>query len=438
MTDKLPPHNLEAEQAVLGGILIDNSAFYDVPFLKASHFYQKKHGDIFKAMSDLIRADVPVDAMTLNETLTSRGMSEDAFVAGLGVIVPTSSNTRSYGAIVEAHARRRELIQAAGMIATYGWNEAQSINTTLEMAQKALFEVTDKAGLNDATIARDGLSELFDITGTRRANGGLPDGIKTGLLDLDGLLGGLRRGELTVLAARPGMGKSALEGVMSFNAARAGHNVLRFNMEMPAMQSWQRLAAMDTKIRFEKIRDGAMTDDEFHRFGLFIAKHSDLPMWIDDTTSLTPQQMHSKVRRLYAEQGGIDLVTVDYLGLMTVESQKQNRTNEVGEITRSLKALAKNLNIPVLALAQLNRSCEARADKHPQLADLRDSGDVEQDADNVLFIYRDEYYHEDTPRPNIAEVQVAKQRNGPTGTVDLYWDAKCITFKSLQRQEVKL
>lgn len=436
MTDRLPPHSIEAEQAVLGGILIDNSALWDVPFLDARHFFQSKNGDIFKALSDLIRADVNADFVTVVETLKARGIQDDAYIVGLLNTVPTSTNTRNYGRIVEAHAQRRALITAAGKIATLGWNEAQSINTTLEQAQSALFEVTDKAGINDAQIAREGLSILFDQTAERRASGGLPEGIKTGLIDLDRLLGGLRGGELIVLAARPGMGKSSLESGIATTAAKNGHKVLRFNLEMPAMQCWQRLMAREAKLPFQSIRDGSLSDSEWQTFGKHLAMLADLPMWIDDTSALTPQQLHSKTRRVWAEHGGIDLVTIDYLGLMSVESGKQNRTQEVGEISRSLKKLAKDLNIPVLALAQLNRSCEMRGDKHPILSDLRDSGDIEQDADIVMFIYRDEYYNDDTERQNVAEVNIAKHRNGPTGMIDLFFNGKEIAFRDLVRQEI--
>ena len=351
--DRLPPNNREAEESVLGGIFIDNSAFYDVPFLEPAHFYSTKNRDVFKAMQDMIRANVAVDITTLTETLRSRGFDDNDFLVGLLVTVPTSSNTRHYARIVEAHSRRRDLIRAAGTIANAGWNEAQSINTALEQAQAALFEVTDRAGINEATTARAGMSELFDITAERRANGGLPDGLKTGLVDLDRLLGGLRGGELVIIAARPGMGKSALEGGISSHIAKKGGRVARFNLEMPEMQSWQRLVSMETNIPFERIRDGALNDQEWIRFGESIARLSDLPMWIDDTSALTPAKLHSKARRLYAEQGGIDLITVDYLGLMSVEDGKKNRTQEVGEISRSLKKLAKDLDVPVVALAQL-------------------------------------------------------------------------------------
>jgi len=434
MSDRLPPHNIEAEESVLGGIIIDNSAFYDIPFLQPEHFYSSKNAAIFKAISSLLRADVAVDMTTLLETLRGRDIKEDHYVIGLLTAVPTSSNTRHYGRIVEAHARRRELIQAAGKIADTAWNEGQAINTTLEQVQSILFEVTDRAGINDAAPARSGMSELFDLTATRRADGGMPDGIKTGFVDIDRVLGGLRGGELIILAGRPGMGKSALEGSISATAAKNGKRIARFNLEMQAIQSWQRLVAIDTGLPFERIRDGALNDSEWRIFGKAIAQLSDLPMWIDDTSSLTPAQLHSKARRIYAENGGIDMITVDYLGLMTVENKRQNRTHEVGEISRSLKKLAKDLDIPVLALAQLNRSCESRSDKRPMLSDLRDSGDVEQDADVVLFIYRDDYYDDATERPNIAEVNIAKHRNGPTGIADLYFQAQSITFKNLQKE----
>jgi len=434
MSDRLPPHNIEAEESVLGGIIIDNSAFYDIPFLQPEHFYSSKNAAIFKAISSLLRADVAVDMTTLLETLRGRDIKEDHYVIGLLTAVPTSSNTRHYGRIVEAHARRRELIQAAGKIADTAWNEGQAINTTLEQVQSILFEVTDRAGINDAAPARSGMSELFDLTATRRADGGMPDGIKTGFVDIDRVHGGLRGGELIILAGRPGMGKSALEGSISATAAKNGKRIARFNLEMQAIQSWQRLVAIDTGLPFERIRDGALNDSEWRIFGKAIAQLSDLPMWIDDTSSLTPAQLHSKARRIYAENGGIDMITVDYLGLMTVENKRQNRTHEVGEISRSLKKLAKDLDIHVLALAQLNRSCESRSDKRPMLSDLRDSGDVEQDADVVLFIYRDDYYDDATERPNIAEVNIAKHRNGPTGIADLYFQAQSITFKNLQKE----
>lgn len=431
MTDRLPPHNHEAEQAVIGGILIDNDALYEVPALEPEHFYEGRNGQIFKAIRDLLRSNVPADFITVTETLKSRGVDEPAYLVGLLNVVPTAVDTRYYGDIVIAHARRRELIQAAGKIATAAFDEAKSINTTIETAQAALFEVTDKTGVNDAQTIKVIHSDLHDVIAERKANGGKIVGIPTGYIDLDRILGGLKKKKLYVLSARPGMGKSALESAISLHAAILGNAVARFNLEMDSQSVALRMVSSQTNLNFSLIERGELSDNDMRRVSLEIGKQSELAMWIDDTPSITPQQLHSKCRRLYAENGRLDLITVDYLGLMRVESKKQNRTQEVGEISRSLKKLAKDLDVPVLALSQLSRSCEARADKRPMLSDLRDSGDIEQDADVVMFIYRDDYYDENTARPNIAEVNVAKHRNGPTGEADLYFDGKAITFRNL-------
>ena len=436
MTDRLPPHNHEAEQAVIGGILIDNDAFYDVPALEPEYFYEGRNGQIFKAIRDLLRSNVPADFITVTETLKSRGVDEPAYLIGLLNVVPTAVDTRYYGDIVIAHARRRELIQAAGKIATAAFDEAKSINTTIETAQAALFEVTDKTGVNDAQTIKVIHSDLHDVIAERKANGGKIVGIPTGYIDLDRILGGLKKKKLYVLSARPGMGKSALESAISLHAASLGCAVARFNLEMDSQSVALRMVSSQTNLNFSLIERGELSDNDMRRVSLEIGKQSELSMWIDDTPSITPQQLHSKCRRLFAENGKLDLITVDYLGLMRVESKKQNRTQEVGEISRSLKKLAKDLDVPVLALSQLSRSCEARADKRPMLSDLRDSGDIEQDADVVMFVYRDEYYDENTARPNIAEVNVAKHRNGPTGEADLYFDGKAIAFRNLAVKEL--
>jgi len=260
----------------------------------------------------------------------------------------------------------------------------------------------------------------------------------TGLTDLDALLGGFQPGNSYVIAGRPGMGKSALEGTIAHNAAKAGKRVLRFSMDMPAIQQWQRMVCIDSGLSYTRLSEGKFERDEWERFSQAVGRCSEYSMWIDDTAAITPSAMMSRCRRVQA-QSGLDLVTVDYVQLMRGERYTTNRVQEVGEISRALKQMAQTLNIPVLALAQVNRGCEERVDKRPMLSDLRDSGELEQDAFAALFVYRDDYYYPDTSQvPGQVEVNVAKNRNGATGTARLYFRSASMTMRNLARETIQL
>lgn len=435
MTDRLLPHDIAAEEALLGSILIDADALHDADRLEPRHFYKAQHGQIFKLMRELSHDSKPLDFVTLGEFLNDKQV---AFLIGLSNMVPSSTRARHYADIVWRTAKRREMIAAAGAVAAAAWDDDTEIDAVFDKAQSGILDAVDGGGRQETTSARDGLRALFDATAEKYARGGADSGLMTGYKEIDGILEGMEPGALYVLAARPGVGKSALEGGIRLNVARRGGHVLSFNLEMPEIQCWQRLVAADTGLDFQRIRRGQMSPGEWEQFGSAIGRMSDLPMWIDDTPGLITTQMHAKARRMQSIHG-VDLITVDYLQLMASNGSFNNRVNQVGEISRSLKRLALSLDVPVLALSQLNRGLESRNDKRPVLSDLRDSGDIEQDADVVMFIYRDDYhYGEESEKPNQAEVIVAKHRNGPTGTANLFFDKRRIRFADLARKELML
>jgi len=442
--ERLPPHNLEAEEAVLGSLLIDPDAIYDVAnFLHPHDFYKVQNKWIYEAILALNERREPLDLLTLTDELRRREQLEE--IGGEGVIiglvnaVPTSVNAAHYGRIVEAASTRRQLINAASSIANLAYEEAEDISIVIDRAEQALFSVSEERTTRDLTpirqIARDYLERIEKLT----ERGEDIIGVPTGFSDLDRLLGGLNKSDLLILAARPGMGKTSLQNAIALTAAtRYGKRIAIFNLEMSGEQLVQRMLSAETRIDSQRLRRGQLHEHEWPIFMEAIGRLSQTHIFIDDTPSITPNQLRTKCRRLYAEHG-LDLIMIDYLQLMVTERGSSNRVMEISEISRGLKGLARELDVPVLAAAQLSRAVEQRQDKHPLLSDLRDSGSIEQDADIVMFIYRDEYYNpETTERPNIAELNIAKHRNGPTGTIDLYWHSKLATFRNLQRQEINL
>ncbi len=623
--ERLPPHNLEAEEAVLGSLLIDPDAIYDVAnFLHPRDFYKVQNKWIYEAILSLNERREPLDLLTLTDELRRREQLEE--IGGEGVIiglvnaVPTSVNAAHYGRIVEAASTRRQLINAASAIANLAYEEAEEISIVIDRAEQALFSVSEERTTRDLTpisqIARDYLERIERLT----ERGEDIIGVPTGFTDLDRLLGGLNKSDLLILAARPGMGKTSLQNAIALTAAtRYGKRIAIFNLEMSGEQLVQRMLSAETRIDSQRLRRGQLHEHEWPIFMEAIGRLSQTNIFIDDTPSITPNQLRTKCRRLYAEHG-LDLIMIDYLQLMVTERGGNNRVQEISEISRSLKGLARELDVPVLAAAQLSRAVEQRQDKRPLLSDLRDSGcltgdslitladsgrrtpirdlagqsdflvwalnedtlkletavvsrafstgvkpvyllqtrlgrsikatgnhkfrtltgwkrldelttgdylalpcailtnirrlktaatfaksacadwnptdegrfrnrssefirqktsdsdiywdkivsityageeevfdltvpgphnfvandiivhnSIEQDADIVMFIYRDEYYNpETTERPNIAELNIAKHRNGPTGAIDLYWHSKLATFRNLQRQEINL
>jgi replicative DNA helicase len=442
--DQLPPHSLEAEEAVLGSLLIDPDAILDIAsFLKPGAFYREQNKWIYQAILDLHEARDPLDFVTLTETLRQRSQLEDvggeAYLISLLNAVPTSVNAKSYARIVESAALRRRMISAAGTIANLAYDEDEDVNVILDRAEQTLFSISEERVTRDLKPVRDIARDYLDRIEELNARGEEIIGVPTGYLDIDRLLGGLNKSDLLIVAARPGMGKTSLQLGMALHAGlRHGKRIAIFNLEMSGEQLVQRMVAAETRIDSQRLRRGQLQEQEWPIFLEAIGRLSETKIFIDDTPSITPLQLRTKCRRLYAEHG-LDLIMLDYLQLMQAERTSNNRVQEISEISRSLKGLARELDVPVVTASQLSRAVESRQDKRPQLSDLRDSGSIEQDADVVMFIYRDEYYNpETTDRPNIAEISVAKHRNGPTGVVDLYWHGKLASFRNLRRQEVKL
>ncbi|GAB4154553.1 MAG: replicative DNA helicase [Candidatus Promineifilaceae bacterium] len=442
--ERLPPQSIDAEEAVLGSLLIDPDAIHDVAtFLKPESFYREQNKWIYEAILNLYERREPVDLITLTEKLSKNNqlseMGGEAYLISLINTVPTSVNAESYARLVEAAAMRRKMIKAASAIANLAYDETEDIEIVIDRAEQTLFAVTEERTTRDLVPVREVARTYLDRIQALADLGQDMIGIPTGFTDLDRIMSGLNRSDLVIVAARPGMGKTALQLSIAQSAGlRYAKRVAIFSMEMSAEQLVQRMIAAETRIDSQRLRRGNLQDQEWPIFYEAVGRLSETSIFIDDTPGVTPSQLRTKCRRLYAEHG-LDLILIDYLQLMQSDRFSNNRVQEISDISRGLKNLARELDVPVLAAAQLSRAVEQRQDKRPVLSDLRDSGSIEQDADIVMFIYRDEYYNPDTTeRPNIAEINIAKHRNGPTATIDLYWHSKLATFRNLQRQELNL
>ncbi|MCA9366901.1 replicative DNA helicase [Candidatus Kaiserbacteria bacterium] len=441
--ERLPPHNVEAEEALLGSLLIDPDAYYEISeTVEASYFFLGKNGDIFQAIADMKRENVAVDFVTLSEELRRRdkldAVGGEATLINLINVVPTAINAPHYARIIKSLAMRRRLIQAAGKVANAAYDESENVDAVIERSEAAIFSVTERAVTQGVESAKHGMSRMYDMISERKERGSDIIGLPTGLHDLDAILEGIKRSDLYILAGRPGMGKSAIERAIFLHLAKMSKRLVNFNLEMPAEQVWSRTISLETGIPLTRLRRGQFNPSEEPLFNEAIGRLSTMKMWVDDTPGLTMTQLTAKCRRLHAEHG-LDLITLDYLQLMGSDGRSQNRTQEVGSISRGLKTLARNLDVPILALAQLSRSVENRQDKHPNLSDLRDSGEIEQDADVVMFVYRDEYYTKDEClRPNIVEIDVQKHRNGPTGLVEFKWHGPTAKISNLRLDHVEL
>ena len=437
-------NSVEAEYAVLGAILIDIDAYWEVSdFLKPEHFYKTFHRQAYKAIQSLVNSGVAVDTITFCEVMESKYQTAwadaMAFVTDAQVVAPISFNAGNYGRIIHAAAMRRQLNMVAGQIATLAGDEKTPIGEVLEGAERALFAVTDGQNTGSIITIKDAAYDLYETTLARMQNGGGMVGLPTGFKDLDLMLDGLQKSQLITLAARPGMGKTALANCIALNVARLGKPVAMFNLEMSTEQLMQRLLSVESGLPLKAIRRGELDSKQWELYSEATGRISNMPIFLDETPGLTPSQLRARCRRLHSEHN-LGLIVIDYLGLMEGDAKSYaNQTALVSYISHQLKMLSKELDTTVLALSQLNRSVEQRADKHPVLSDLRDSGSVEQDSDTVLFIYRDDYYNPDTSeRPNIAEIQIAKQRQGETGVVDLYWNGRLTKFSNLQKDTIVL
>jgi replicative DNA helicase len=435
--ERLPPQNVEAERAVLGSLLIDPDAILEVAsFLRAEDFYRETHRLVYQAILDLHERREPADFITLSDELDRRGQLAEiggaAYLTELINTVPTSIHVEYYARIVERTAILRRLITAAGQIAGLAYEEREDVDEIVDRAETIVFGVAERRLTRDLLPISHVLSDYYDRINYLYRHRGELIGIPTGLADLDKILGGLQRSDLIIIAGRPGMGKTSLALSIALQAARKwDKRVAIFSMEMSTEQLVQRLVSAETGIDSQRLRRGEIQEDEWPRFVQATGLLSDMPIYIDDTPALSAMEIRAKTRRLHAEYG-LDMVIVDYLQLMRGDGRAENRVQEISNISRGLKALARELNLPVVSLSQLSRAVESRHDKHPILSDLRESGSIEQDADVVVFIYRDELYNTDTETPNLAEIIVAKHRSGPTGALSAYFKKELAQFLDLE------
>ena len=435
------PHSIEAEQAVLGGVLLSNEHWDPVTeHVIAEDFYTYGHRLIFSEMVNLARHNQPIDIITLDQALKSKGILDDvggfAYLAELSKNTPSAANILAYADIVREKAVLRELISTAHKIAESGYNpNGQNIKEILDEAERGVFEIAEKRS-NSSEGPKDVLSILestldkIEFLSKSKNNNGVT-GVSTGFSSLDRKTAGLQPSDLIIVAARPSMGKTTFAMNLCENAMMSENKpVLVFSLEMPADQIMMRILASMSRVDQTKIRTGKIEDEnDWARINSTVQMFSDKPnLFIDDSSALTPTELRARARRIYRDHGGLSMIMVDYLQLMRAPGYQDNRTFDIAEISRSLKALAKELEVPVVALSQLNRSLEQRADKRPVNSDLRESGSIEQDADLIMFIYRDEVYHDNSEMKNIAEIIIGKQRNGPIGKVRLMFRGQFSRF----------
>lgn len=437
---KVPPQNLDAEMSLLGAVLIDEEALADVSDkLRSTDFYDKRHALIFDAMMRLYEHHRPVDLLTLSDELTKKDELElvggSAYLSELTNYVPTAAHSATYAEMITQKAMRRRLIKASSDIAEMGFNEDKEIAELLEKAEAELFSVSGSSAKQDLVSLEQILTESFDRLEELHRDGGKLRGLSTGWRDLDNLTAGLQKSDLIVLAARPAMGKTTLVTNLAYNvASKEKKAVLFFSLEMSKEQLVDRMLADASSVNAWNIRTGNLSDDDFEKLSTAMGEMAEAPIYIDDTPGITVLEMRTKARR-EAHNHPLGLIIVDYLQLMQGAGRSDgNRVQEVSEISRGLKLIARELDVPVIALSQLSRSVESRSPQIPQLSDLRESGSIEQDADIVAFIYREAYYNPDTERQNVTDLIIAKHRNGPTDTVELYFHPERLKFMSLDKQ----
>jgi replicative DNA helicase len=438
MVNKVPPYNMDAEVSTLGSIMIDKDAMGKIlDIIKPEDFYKEAHGIIYEAILGLYERGEPVDMVTVTEELSSRGALEKsggvAYITSLANAVPTAANVEYYAKIVEEKATFRSLISAGTKIATLGYQGEGDVDVALDQAEQEIFRIGQRQRSQGYVGIRDVLVHTFEhIEKVYNSQGGIT-GIPTGFRDLDQMLSGLQPSDLIIIAGRPSMGKTSLAlNIAQHVAIDEKIPVAIFSLEMPKEQLAIKMLCSEGKVNSQRLRTGSLTDEDWPKLSYALAKLSEAPIYIDDTPAISSMELRTRARRIKAEHD-LGLIVIDYLQLVQGRARNENRQQEIAEITRSLKSLARELNVPVVALAQLSRAVEMTSDCRPRLSHLKESGELEQSADVVAFIYREEYYNPDTERKNMAEIIIAKQRNGPTGTVELFWHRDYTTFTGMEK-----
>lgn len=435
---KVPPHNAEAEQTVLASALIDHIAVEKViNLLSSDDFYFEANKEIFDSIKQVHVQNIPVDVLTVTEELKKRGKIDYIggfeYLAGLTENIITSKNVEAYCNIIKEKSTLRKLINVSNEIIDKGYKENDDVKKIIELAESRIFAISQNRNINNIAEIKDILMTVFNSLEERAMNKGSLTGLTTGYDDLDRMTSGLQRSDLILLAARPSMGKTALALNIAMNSVKSGASVALFSLEMSKEQYVQRIISMESMVESNKLRTGNLDDEDWTRLISTMSTISNYNVFIDDTASISVFELMSKCRRLKIEKG-LDLIVIDYLQLMSDGTNSTNRQQEISNISRGLKALAREMDCPVVALSQLSRAPELRQDHRPIMSDLRESGAIEQDADVVLMLYRDEYYHkEESEKKGITEVIITKQRNGPVGTVELAWIGQYTKFGNIQK-----
>lgn len=425
--DRTPPHNIEAEQAVIGSIFLEKEALITVSeILTPQDFYHTSHQKIYEIMLSLGETGEPVDLITVTAALKDRKWLDEVggvqYLSDLASFVPTAANVEYYAQIVSEKATLRRLIRTATEIATSGYRGLEPVEAIISDAERSILEISQKNQRGGFVKISDVLVETYNRLDQLSRNRGEVTGVPSGYHDLDRMTSGFQKSDLIIVAARPSVGKTAFGLNVAQNVAvRAKKPVAIFSLEMSASQLVARMLCAESNVDANKFRSGRLDEEDWEKIIMGMGTLSEAPIYIDDTPGITISEIRSKLRRLNAELNGLGMVMIDYLQLITGRSRggSENRQQEISEISRSLKGLARELNVPVIALSQLSRAVEQRQDKRPMLSDIRESGSIEQDADIVAFLYRDDYYNPETEEKNIIEIIIAKQRNGPTGKVKL-------------------
>lgn len=438
---RLPPNNVEAEKAVIGAMMLDSDAIMVCSeILTAGEFYQQQYGIIFDALVEMYRDGIGADLVTIQNKLREKEVTPELYsVEYLGELlasVPTSANVKFYAEIVHEKAVLRRLIKVTEQVTRECYMDSQPLEDILEDTEKSVFDVIQQRGGSEFEPIRDVVLRTLDSIEKAAKQKGNITGLETGFRDLDAKTAGLQKSDLILIAARPAMGKTAFVlNIAEYVALHSNSTIALFSLEMSKEQLVKRMLAMNSMVDSQKIRTGDLEDDDWDKLVGSVRKIGNSNLVIDDTSGITASELRSKCRKLKIEQG-LDLVIIDYLQLMTGADKRKSdsRQQEISDISRSLKVMARELDVPVIALSQLSRAVESRPDKRPMLSDLRESGAIEQDADIVMFIYRDEYYNPDSEKKGVAEVIVAKQRSGPTGPVELAWLSQYTKFGNLEYQ----